>query len=190
VIHDPLANELCFELRYHQVYTQNTDGLTAGTLHWSRYMGDRQRGWLGNRPICDILVKLPCFTEAYEFGGDRRSPLRRMEAFLQVMTARYRIGDGHGATYVGPADNYCQDANQALFAAIQQMSQEINAKEVEVRQWAANHPEQAARFQQLLTLGNALKQVLQPLGKPRPDWEKNEFNLSSTLEYNYTMLHI
>ncbi|MGJ3251047.1 MAG: Yip1 family protein, partial [Elainellaceae cyanobacterium] len=58
VIRDPLADELRFDIRYHQVYTHNTDGLVAGTLHWSRYLGDRQFGWVGVRPVCDILVKL------------------------------------------------------------------------------------------------------------------------------------
>ncbi|MEM6713983.1 MAG: CAAX protease, partial [Cyanobacteria bacterium P01_C01_bin.147] len=66
VIRDPLADELRFDIRYYQVYTQNTDGLVAGTLHWSRYLGHRQFGWLGNRPTCDILLKLPCFTENYD----------------------------------------------------------------------------------------------------------------------------
>ncbi len=121
VIRDPLADELRFDIRYYQVYTQNTDGLVAGTLHWSRYMGDRQFGWLGNRPTCDILLRLPCFTEPYIMEGVRPSALRWMESFLMAMTARYRIGDGTGATYVGPANNCSQDSNQALFAAIQQM---------------------------------------------------------------------
>jgi predicted Abi (CAAX) family protease len=182
VIRDPLADELRFDIRYYQVYTQNTDGLVAGTLHWSRYMGDRQLGWLGNRPTCDILLKLSCFTEDYEFAGDRRSPLRRMEAFLMAMTARYRIGDGTGATYVGPANNCSQDSNQALFAAIQQMGQAIGDNEGQLRQWASENPSQGERFQQLLRFGKDLKQTLQPFGKPRPDWETNEFNLGTTLE--------
>jgi predicted Abi (CAAX) family protease len=62
VVHDPLADELRFDIRYYQVYSHNTDGLIAGTLHWSRYQGDRQMGWLGTRPTCDILIKLDAFT--------------------------------------------------------------------------------------------------------------------------------
>ena len=182
VIRDPLAEELRFDLRYYQVYTQNTDGLVAGTLHWSRYLGDRQRGWLGNRPTCDILLKLPCFTDDYDFQGDQRSPLRRMEAFLMAMTARYRIGDGTGATYVGPANNCAQDSNQALFAAIQQVGHVIGDHPAQLAAWAAQNPAQAARFQALMAFGKELKRTLQPFGKPRPDWETNEFNLGSTLE--------
>ncbi len=182
VIRDPLADELRFDIRYYQVYTQNTDGLVAGTLHWSRYLGNRQLGWLGNRPTCDIVLKLPCFTEDYDLAGDRRSPLRRMEAFLMAMTARYRIGDGTGATYVGPANNCSQDSNQALFAAIQQMERVIGENESRLRQWADKNPQQAQRFRDLLMFGKDLKQTLQPFGKPRADWETNEFNLGTTLE--------
>jgi len=182
VMRDPLAEELRFDIRYYQVYTQNTDGLVAGTLHWSRYLGHRQLGWLGNRPTCDILLKLPCFTDDYNFRGDRRSPLRRMEAFLMAMTARYRIGDGTGATYVGPANNCSQDSNQALFAAIQQMEKTVNENAAQLQEWSQEDPAQAAQFAELLRFGRDLKQTLQPFGKPRADWETNEFNLGSTLE--------
>ncbi|HKU81839.1 MAG TPA: hypothetical protein VJP76_06680 [Candidatus Tumulicola sp.] len=42
VVQDPLADEPRFAITYYQVYTQNGDGLIAGALDWSRYMGDRQ----------------------------------------------------------------------------------------------------------------------------------------------------
>lgn len=51
-----------------------------------------------------------------------------------------------------------------------------------LRQWGEQNPEQGQRFQQLLRLGAELKQKLQPWGGPRSDWERNEFNLGSTLE--------
>jgi predicted Abi (CAAX) family protease len=128
VVRDPLADELRFDIRYYQVYAHNIDGLIAGTLHWSRYQGDRQMGWLGTRPTCDIAVKLDCFTNSYAFEGELRSPLSRMEAYLQAMTARYRIGDGTGGTYVGPSNNCSQDSNQALFASIQYTAENIREK--------------------------------------------------------------
>lgn len=53
-----LTDELRFEIVYHQIYTHNTDGLIAGSLHWSRYMGDRSFGWLGLRPVADTIVEL------------------------------------------------------------------------------------------------------------------------------------
>ncbi len=182
VVRDPLTDELRFDIRYYQVYAHNIDGLIAGTIHWSRYQGDRQRGWLGTRPTCDILVKLDCFTGDYDFDGELRSPLSRMEAYLQLMTTRYRIGDGTGGTFVGPSNNCSQDSNQALFASIQHTAQSIGDNQAELQDWAARHPEEGQRLQQLTALDTDLKKVLQPFGKPRPDWEKNEFNLGSSLQ--------
>jgi len=182
VVRDPLADELRFDIRYYQVYAHNIDGLIAGTLHWSRYQGDRQMGWLGTRPTCDIAVKLDCFTNSYTFEGELRSPLSRMEAYLQAMTARYRIGDGTGGTYVGPSNNCSQDSNQALFASIQYTAENIREKAPQLQDWASQHPEDSERLRQLIALDKALKSALQPFGKPRPDWEKNEFNLGSSLQ--------
>lgn len=184
VVLDPLTQELRFDIRYHQVYTHNTDGLIAGTIHWSRYMGDRQLGWAGSRPTCDLLIKLDAFTDSYTFNDSEQSPLNTMMTTLQVMTARYRIGDGTGGTFVGLANNCSQDSNQALFSCLQQTENKLQANQDWLRNWAAEHPEQRERFAQLLALQQELKRELQPLGGPRADWEKNEFNLGSTLEDN------
>jgi len=181
VIHDPLADERRFDIAYHQVYTQNTDGLVAGTLHWSRYLGDRQLGWVGTRPTCDILIKLDAFTQDYTVEGDTGSPLKVMMRQLQVMTARYRIGDGTGGTYVGPANNCSQDSNQALFASIRTLTKNLR-QNPQVLQSLLQQPEQAERFKQMQALGKELEQELQAFGSPRPDWEKNEYNLGSTME--------
>jgi predicted Abi (CAAX) family protease len=182
VIRDPLSHDLRFEIQYHQVYSHNTDGLTAGTHHWSRYMGDRQWGWLGNRPVCDILVKFDPFTGDYAINQQRQSPLTNMLNQLQAMTARYRIGDGTGATYVGAANNCAQDSNQALFASIRSIEQAMATLQPVVQSWQTTDPVQAQRYQQLLALKVKLRRQLQPLGAPRADWEANEFNLGTTLE--------
>ncbi|MEB3277843.1 MAG: CAAX protease [Lyngbya sp.] len=182
VVRDRLTSELRFEINYHQVYTHNTDGLIAGTLHWSRYVGDRQFGWLGTRPICDILVKLDAFTGDYNFDGIRRSPLTEMLSQLQVMTARYRIGDGTGGTYVGPANNCSQDSNRALFASIENIKAGIESNQDWLKNWASRHPKQAEDFHRLIELGIDLKRELQPFGQPRSDWENQEYNLGTTLE--------
>ncbi|WOD40199.1 CAAX protease [Nodosilinea sp. E11] len=179
VVHDPLADEKRFEIRYYQVYAHNIDGLIAGTIHWSRYQGDRQRGWLGTRPTCDIVVKLDAFSRFYYFNDERRSPLGRMEAHLQAMTARYRIGDGTGGTFVGPSNNCSQDSNQALFASLQGTSQSLSHH---IEALVTQYPDQAAPLRQLAAFGNDLKDTLQPLGGLRPAWEKNEFNLGSSIE--------
>lgn len=182
VIREPLTNELQFDIQYYQVYTHNTDGIVAGTLHWSRYMGDRQFGWAGVRPVCDILVKHDALTGDFASNGVKLSVLNFMLAHLQVMTARYRIGDGTGGTYVGPANNCSQDSNQALFASLRSLKRALQANSTSLQEWIIRHPEQAHKYQQLSQLGNALKRELQPFGSPRSDWEKNEFNLGSTLE--------
>ncbi|TVQ08027.1 MAG: CAAX protease [Leptolyngbya sp. DLM2.Bin27] len=179
VVHDPLADEKRFEIRYYQVYAHNIDGLIAGTIHWSRYQGDRQRGWLGTRPTCDILVKLDAFSRFYYFDDERRSPLGRMEAHLQAMTARYRIGDGTGGTFVGPSNNCSQDSNQALFASLQGISLSLYRHADAL---IDQHPDQAEPLHQLALFGRDLKDTLQPLGGLRPAWEKNEFNLGSSIE--------
>lgn len=182
VIHDPLADELRFDLRYYQVYAHNGDGLVAGTLHWCRYQGDRQRGWLGTRPTCDILIKLDAFTRYYDFDGQSFSPLSRMEAHLQGMTARYRIGDGTGGTFVGPANNCSQDSNQALFACLTNLQEGVQHYHRQLKHWANLHPDQAISFGQMIHLNHYLKQLLAPFGSPRPDWQGNTFNLGSSLE--------
>ncbi|WP_416674217.1 CAAX protease [Egbenema bharatensis] len=182
VIREPLANELRFDLRYEQVYTHNTDGIIAGTLHWSRYMGDRQFGWLGNRPVCDLLIKQDAFTKDFDFNGVQRSALYYTLMQLQVMTARYRTGDGTGGTYVGPANNCAQDSNQALFASLKYMENQVRANVETIRQWQAENPAQAERFEQLLQLGHELRQYLQPLSGDYSAWERGEFNLGSSLE--------
>ncbi|BAU10920.1 hypothetical protein LEP3755_14120 [Leptolyngbya sp. NIES-3755] len=182
VVHDPISDERRFEIQYYQVYTHNTDGLTSGTLHWSRYMGDRQFGWLGTRPVCDILVKFDPFTGSFDINGNHRSPLDGMIRQLEAMTARYRIGDGTGATYVGPANNCAQDANQALFASIRSLSHEIATNQFRLQTWLSQNPDQAGRYQQLIAVNNRLNSQLQPFGSPRRDWQTNEFKLGTTLE--------
>lgn len=182
VIHDPLSNERRFEIQYYQVYSHNIDGLTSGTIHWSRYMGDRQFGWLGTRPVCDILIKFEPFTKDFDIDGKGRSALSAMLNQLEAMTARYRIGDGTGASYVGPANNCAQDSNQALFASIRSLFQSIDANQSLVQTWLINNSAQAHNYQQLLNVKTKLYRKLQPFGSPRADWEANEFNLGTTLE--------
>jgi predicted Abi (CAAX) family protease len=189
VIHDPLADELRFDLRYYQVYAHNVDGLVAGTLHWCRYQGDRQRGWLGTRPTCDILIKLAAFSRTYDFDGVAFSPLCHMEAHLQAMTARYRIGNGTGGTFVGPTNNCAQDSNQALFASIQHLGQGFHDNAAELRAWETRHPQQAGPFRSVLALGQDLKQTLHPFGMPRPRGETNEFDQDHALQ-NYPLRHL
>jgi predicted Abi (CAAX) family protease len=188
VVQEPLADELSFEIEYYQVYTHNIDGIIAGTLAWHRFLGDRQVGWLGTRPTCDLLIKLDAFTKGYQEsdrdddpveswkpGEDelepiRRSALDRLIEQLEAMTARYRIGDGTGGTYVGAAHNCAQDSNQAMYAALKQVQALIGA-DLELQEWLLQDSTQAQRFQQLVRLGTLIKRELLPLGAARADWQ-------------------
>ena len=116
-----------FDIEYHQVYTHNSDGIVAGTIAWNRFLGDRQFGWLARRPTCDLLIKLDAFTEGYALPNRTRSALDLLITQLEVMTARYRIGDGAGGTYVGAAHNCSQDSNQALYTALKEVQSIVKA---------------------------------------------------------------
>ncbi len=183
VVREPLADELAVEIGYRQVYAHNPDGLVAGAHDWWRYMGDRQVGWLGSRPVADILLRFPPFTGSYSLEGEERSPLLGLEAQLAAMTARYRIGDGTGATFVGPANNCAQDSNQALFASIQQLRALLGGMDRSaLQEWKRRDPEQAERLEQLVRLERTLRRDLLPLGSPRTDWRQNAYLLGSSLE--------
>ncbi|MFB2880008.1 CAAX protease [Floridanema aerugineum] len=182
VIREPLSDELRWDIIYHQIYTQNPDGLTSGSMHWSRYMGDRQFGWIGVRPISDTLIEFEPFTGNYEVAeGKQRSPLDVLTRQLEVMAARYRIGDGTGGTYVGPANNCSQDSNQSLYAALMEMARSIR-NHPDIKTWMKQHPDQAQRLKQLEKLGKDLKWHLMPFGSARADWLGESAVLGSTLE--------
>jgi len=182
IVHDPLADEPRFEIVYYQVYSHNTDGLVAGTLHWSRFLGDRQFGWAGVRPTCDILLRHDAFTSDFQLDPTwSASVLGMLGLQLEAMTARYRIGDGTGCTYVGPANNCAQDSNQALFATLRMVNRFVEENPAQVA-WATQHPEQAQRYERLKLLEKDLGRRLNPFGSPRRDWSANEFNLGTTLE--------
>ena len=182
VVREPLTNELRFDINYQQVYTHNREGIISGTLAWARYMGDRQWGILGTRPVSDILIKLDAFTESFQWRGEQASALDSISRQLEAMTARYRIGDGTGGTYVGPANNCAQDSNQALYVTIRDLEQAIKADAADFQGWLQDNPAQVERFERLLQLGKALKLELMPLGDPREDWKNNAYMLGISLE--------
>ena len=99
------------------------------------------------------------------------------------MTARYRIGDGTGSTFVGLANNCAQDSNRALFASIRTTAR-ILQEHPQILQLLLKEADQAQRFRTLHALGKDLERLLEPFGSPRADWEQNEYNLGSTLEDN------
>ena len=169
VIREPLSQELSFKIAYAQVYTQNTTGIIAASLDWTNFTGDRQFGWLGSRPITDIIVKLDVFEE-YNFDGLRRFPLNAIAYQLDRMMARYRTGDGTGATFVGSANSCVQDSCQALYLAIKMTLSEIN-NNPKIKDWIAAHPQhpQTERLQRLVALNKEIKARLIPW-HTRTDW--------------------
>lgn len=181
VVREPLADELCFDIEYYQVYTHNIDGIIAGATAWCRFIGDRQWGWLGTRPVFDILIKFDAVTQDYDINGVKRSPLDTLLYFLDVMMARYRIGDGTGGTYVGPANNCVQDSNQALYAAIKGIEKAIKDNP-RYLVWLTDDPGEAERFEELVKIGESLKRKLLPLGSARADWQNNTEMLGISLE--------
>ncbi len=180
---EPLSGELGLALTYRQVYAHNPDGIIAGAQDRWRYLGDRQWGWLGTRPVADILVRFPPLTASYDVQGHERSLLRDFERQLAAMTARYRLGDGTGATFVGPANNCSQDSNQALFAAIQGLQRELRRLDQRaLREWQQQDPAQAQRLRQLLRLERELRRALLPFAGLRPDWQSPREVLGTSLE--------
>jgi predicted Abi (CAAX) family protease len=176
VIYEPLADELSFDITYYQIYTHNLDGIIAGKLAWNRYMGDRQFGWLGTRPVVDILIKLDALSQPYALSQTPQSALDVLLSQLEVMGARYRIGDGTGGTYVGPAHNCAQDSNQALYTALRY-----------IRIILESQPDRASlernvASQQLLKLGQGIKWELLPLGAARADWKQGQDTLGISPE--------
>ncbi len=184
VVREPLADELMFDIQYYQVYSHNIDGIVAGRFAWNRFMGDRQIGWLGTRPVCDVLIKLESFTGAFDVYGKQYSVLNVLLYELEVMIARYRIGDGTGGTYVGPAHNCCQDSNQALYAALKRVRNAIESdpKFVEELQ---DDPGEAERFEQLVKLTEGIRRKLLPFGSARADWQNNELTLGISPEEDF-----
>ena len=178
VVCDPLSDELRFALEYQQVYAHNVDGIVAGSTDWSNYMGDLQWGWLGTRPVSDVVVKLDAITEDYDFDGTVLSPLTELKHALEIMMARYRVGDGTGASLVTPSRSCVQDSNQGLYLAIQQIEKQVQ-EEPSIQAWLQSHPDhpQTLRFQQLVTIGEQLEKQLTPLGLVRRDWQQHNETL-------------
>ena len=183
IIRDRLTDELRFDIDYKQVYAQNRDGIIAGTMSWSKYMGDRQWGWLGSRPVSDILVKLQAICEDYDFDGIQLSPWNEFICQLDIMAARYRIGDGQGGTYAGPANSCVQDSFQALYIAVERIEAEIASRPY-IQDWLRRHPyhPQTRRYNQLVRLAQALETVLVPLGIVRADWQNSMQTLGISSE--------
>lgn len=178
VIREPLTDRLRFEIEYRQIFTHSPEGVIAGSNHWTRFMGDRQFGRIGFRPVSDILIKFPPFTHDYDFDGVTFSPMTRLIRELDVMAARYRIGDGTGTTFVSPINSCVQDSVQALLNALNRLLAEFELNPLMLK-WLREHPdhEQTQRFLLLQDLLRSLDANLNPLWFTRSDWRTGELTL-------------
>lgn len=181
VIRDPFTSELQLEVRYQQVYANNIEGVISGKNSWTNYMGNLQRGWLGTRPVTDVIVKLDTIGQDYDFGGTTLSPFSELMRQLRIIGDRYRTGDGTGIASVTAATSCVQDSNQALFATIQSIRKQV-VSSPDIQRWWASHPQDPTvkRFEQLIALGNDLQRELTPFGLVRSDWKSNAAALSGT----------
>jgi predicted Abi (CAAX) family protease len=179
VVREPLTQALRFDIEYHQVYAHNVGGIISGTIKRFGYLGDLQRGWLGARPVSDILVRLDAVTKDYQFGAITLSPFNEFVRQLKIMAARYRVGDGTGAALVSPARCCVQDSNQALYVALQRVEDEVRDNP-EISAWLSAHPDEpeTLRFPQLQALARELDDNLVPLGIVRRDWKRNANGIS------------
>ncbi|MEO1067703.1 MAG: peptidase [Cyanobacteria bacterium J06638_6] len=178
VLREPLTDQLRFDLECRQIFTHSPEAVIAGANHWTRFMGDRQYGRVGFRPVADVLIKFPPFTEDYDFDGVTFSPMNRLIRELDVMGARYRIGDGTGTTSVTPVNSCVQDSTQALLTALHRLVAEFRLNPLMLK-WLRDHPdhEQTQRFLLLRDLLKSLEANLQPLGFTRPDWRSGALTL-------------
>lgn len=174
VVTDPFTQEPQLRVIYDQVYSHNSHGIVAGRTLWAEYSGNLHRGWMGTRPIVDALVRLPALSHTYTLGNLTVSPLAELERQLLVMMARYRTGDGTGASIVTPAQSCVQDSSQALYETIRSLRNQVSGSP-SATDWLAAHPDdpQTALFQDLVALGQRLQGQLVPLGMVRPDWRDN-----------------
>ncbi len=150
VVRDPISGEPRFALRYHQIYANNPNGIVSGSQDASAYAGNLQRGWMGTRPISDVLVRLD------------GPALDAIALQTELLAARYRSGDGAGVALVTPATSCVQDSSQALWIALQQLRQANDL---------AGLP--SAERERRLRLGESLDRLLTPFGRVRSDWRQN-----------------
>lgn len=173
LIQDEFTRTLRFDLIYRQVYAHNPQGIIAGAYRWHCYLGSLQRGWMYTLPISDVMVRLPQLTVPYKLKGQIFNPLNLIKQELALMEARYRTGDGNGASIVSPATSCVKDSNQALFAAIRKFQDEV-LQDPSIHAWLEDnvsdyHAKRFLALKSLLALVE--KQVLFPLGYVPPNWK-------------------
>eukprot|EP00540_Astrosyne_radiata_P004191 CAMPEP_0116822248 /NCGR_PEP_ID=MMETSP0418-20121206/163_1 /TAXON_ID=1158023 /ORGANISM="Astrosyne radiata, Strain 13vi08-1A" /LENGTH=280 /DNA_ID=CAMNT_0004450341 /DNA_START=132 /DNA_END=974 /DNA_ORIENTATION=- len=159
---------------YCQVYPHNRAGIVAGRTKRSCFLGDVYRGWLGIRPVCDMITNWDVLTKDYQFGNHTSiSPVDAFSEELEAMMARYRVGDGTGCTRVTPSRSSVMDSSLALFVTLDRISRKVRGSP-EIEEWMRQHPEDdtTLRYHRLEDFARDLRKLLVPLGFVRGDWKK------------------
>lgn len=169
---DPFTASPRFDIEYKQVYAHGPDGVLSGSSKWHAYMGDLQRGWAFVRPVADLLIRQPALSTRITFpNGKGFHPLDALARELEIMSARYRSGDGTGVSPVTPATSCVQDSNQGVYVAVRQLEKYIKDNP-DIAAWGEEHatvPVQQ-RFTELLQIAKLLEANLMPDSRLRTDW--------------------
>jgi predicted Abi (CAAX) family protease len=174
VVRDRFTQEPQFAITYHQIYGHNPNAIVSGTIDWSAYTGHLERGWLGARPISDVIIKLDTFTAPFDLGSRSLSLLDTLLQETRIIAARYRTGDGTGVAPVTPATSCVQDSSQALYIAIETLKrQALSTPEIATRLETNPQDPDAQQFGEFVQLGQDLENLLTPYGVVRSDWQQN-----------------
>jgi len=163
VVREPLTGELQFDIQYQQVYAHNPDGIIAGRTSWETFLGNLQRGWLGTRPISDVIVNLSWLNN-YLSQKAGIVPFKEFLLQTEVVMARYRTGDGTGIAVVSPGTSCVQDSTQALYIAMQRIKQRLQSHPL------VSNTQESLNF---ISFVDDLQDKIAPFGIIRTDWQKN-----------------
>lgn len=179
VIREPFTRELQFDILYEQIYAHNSSSIISGTQDWSAYAGDMQKGWIGQRPFSDVVIKLDDFIDTITLNDVSLSLFQELLIQAQVIAARYRIGDGTGVAMVTPSTSCVQDSSQALYVAMEQIKHQAT-QDPALADWVKQHPEdpEVQQLQRFIILARELVKALTPYGTVRADWENNAASLA------------
>jgi hypothetical protein len=106
---DPLAGAPRIETTYYRLSPHDGNGSVAGAVDAAVLHAAMER--------CGRQARTEA-TESIVHHRELAELLPELARALEIMSARYRIGDGTGATYAGALHNPALDSNRALGAAV------------------------------------------------------------------------
>lgn len=172
VFKEPFTGEPRFDVDYRQVYANNPEQIVSGAMKWHNYMGSLERGWMMIRPVADAIVRHPAFSRSFDFGGGKLFDARdELLLELDIMTARFRTGDGKGVALVTPWSSCVQDSNQAVYIALRRFQSWLD-KDPTAKAWLQSNYQQpeGKRLRSLMVLANAYRSTIGEIAGFRDDW--------------------